>query len=210
MQPPKIKVLGLYSPAANAVEYEAFLDKEVASRNPINFSERTKAFLRRVGREDEIVDLPTESLQEIRQDLGRDLSNAVLVEVLVEEPDDGFDVGDFIQPNPARPPGSWQVAWCEKYLTPDGTSLLGDYGYNEVPTEPPLRIAFYIHDWKPENGLNGPYGALALPPMEPMPIRLWRLVPYEQVDAVNGGQEPRLFGGEDAVLESPVFQAMVS
>jgi len=45
---PKLRVLGVYSPKAAWPEYNAFLNREVASQNPINFSEETKAFLKRV------------------------------------------------------------------------------------------------------------------------------------------------------------------
>ena len=62
-----------------------------------------------------------------------------------------------------------------------GAVLLGEFGFDEVPSEPCFRVAFYIHYWKHENGLNGPYGSLELPPVQPMPQRLWQLAPYEQI-----------------------------
>jgi len=180
--PPIIEVVGVYSPSASRAEYEAFLAAQVASRNPINFSDETKAFLSRVGRADEIVDLHADELAEIREDLERELGGAALVETLVTEPDSQFSIAAFVQPNPALPAGQWQVAWCEKYLTADGTTSLGDFAFNERPSESQYRVAFYIHDWRHELGLNGPYGNLALPRLEPMPPRLWKLAPYEQVD----------------------------
>lgn len=180
--PPKVQVVGVYSPSASRAEYEAFVNREVESRNPINFSDETKAFLRRVGRAAEIVELSSEELAEIREDLERELSSAALVEVLVTNPDSSLSIGAFVQPNPTLPPGQWQVAWCEKFLTSDGTALLGDFAFNQLPAEKNYRIAFYIHDWKHEQGLTGPYGPLELPPIEPMPSRLWKLAPYEQVD----------------------------
>ena len=182
MAQPSIRVVGVYSPAANADEYRAFLDREVRSRNPVNFSEEAKAFLRRTGREGEIVELPLDELDDIREHLDRELSAAVLVEALVEHADDSFNVGEFIQADPERPPGSWQVAWCEKYLTPDGSRLLGECSFNQLPSDPCFRVVFYIHEWKQELGLNGPYGALELPAVQPMPARLWCLAPYEEVD----------------------------
>ena len=163
-------------------EYNAFLDREVASQNPINFSEETKAFLKRVGREDEIVDLPPEELEERRDDLDRELSTAVLVEVLVRNPDSEFTVGAFIQKKDNVPPGQWQVGWCEKFLTTDGEQLLGEYSYNQVPSDESFRVVFYIHSWAHEYGLYGPYGPIAVPSIQPMPERLWRLAPYETVD----------------------------
>jgi len=182
MTPPIVKVLGVYSPRGSASDFRAFVDAEVASQNPINFPEEDKALLHRLGRADEIVDLPPEALTEMREYIERELGSAALVEVLVEYPDKAFSMGAFVQPDPGQPEKHWQVAWCEKYLTPDGDGLLGEYRFNEVPSEPCFRVAFYIHYWKHENGLNGPYGPLELPPVQPMPPRLWQLAPYEQVD----------------------------
>ena len=182
MPEPSVRILGVYSPIGNASEYAAFVELEVASQNPINFSQETKDFLKKVGREDEIVALSVDELNETREYFEREFSTAVLIEALVENPNEEFDVGKFIQPNPGAPESFWQVAWCEKYLSPDGSAILGQYSFNETPTEPRFRVAFYIHDWEHANGLKGPYGALELPPVEPMPERLWKLAPYEHVD----------------------------
>ena len=179
---PIVSVVGVYSPSANRVEYEAFIAREVAARNPINFSDETKAFLTRLGRAAEIVALSPDELIEIREGLERDLANAALVEVLVSNPDSSFSIDAFQQPNPDLAEGQWQVAWCEKFLTTDGTARLAELKSNELPTEKHYRVAFYIHDWKHERGLHGPYGPLQLPSPEPMPSRLWKLAPYEQVD----------------------------
>ena len=164
MTAPHVKVLGIYSLRENSSDFQALLD-EVVSRYP-----------------DEIADLSPEELADMREELKQNLGGAVLVEALVTEPDEAFSIGAFVHPNPDLPSINWQVAWCEKYLTPDGDRLLGEYRFNDVPSEPRFRVAFYIHFWKHENGLNGPYGALELPPVQPMPQRLWQLVPYEQVD----------------------------
>jgi hypothetical protein len=180
--PPSIKIIGVYSPTADRLAYDAFIQAEVNSQNPINFSEETKAFLRRVGREAEIVALSPEELDERREYLEQELSSAALIEVLVDEPDSRFSVGHFIQPNAQLPRGLWQVAWCEKFLTEDGEQSLGEFNFNEKPTEGRYRIAFYIHSWNSQLGLLSTYGPLDLPLPSPMPARLWRLAPYEQVD----------------------------
>jgi hypothetical protein len=164
MAPPHVSVLGVYSLRESALDFQKLLD-EVIFRYP-----------------DEIVDLSSEELANVRQELEENLASAVLVEALVENPDEKFSMEAFDQPDPDLPNINWQVAWCEKFLTPDGHSLLGEYQFYEVPSEPRFRVAFYIHNWKHENGLNGPYGALELPPVQPMPQRLWQLAPYEQTD----------------------------
>jgi hypothetical protein len=165
MASPLIKILGVYSPRQNASDFQAFVD----------------ATFHGLDDADEIGDLSPEARTEIRKDIERELGGAVLVEALVEHPDETFSMGAFVHPDPELPSINWQVAWCEKYLTPDGDRLLGEYLFDEVPSEPCFRVAFYIHYWKHENGLNGLYGALELPPVQPMPKRLWQLAPYEQV-----------------------------
>lgn len=117
--PPTVQVVGVYSPSANATEYEAFLSAEVSARNPINFSEETKALFVRFGRAGELVELHPEELAEIRVELERDFGSAALVEVLVTDPDSTFSIAAFVQPNPEGPRGHGQVAWCEKYITAD-------------------------------------------------------------------------------------------
>jgi hypothetical protein len=162
---PNVKILGVYSPLASASEFQAFLEAWTDGLD-----------------EDEIEDMSPEELRNMRQNLERELGNAVLVEALVESADETFSMEAFAQPDPELPSTNWQVAWCEKYLTPDGSRLLGDYRSYEVPSEPHFRVAFYVHYWKHKNGLNGPYGALELPEIEPMPARLWQLAPYETTD----------------------------
>lgn len=164
MASPNVKILGVYSPRQNASAFQAFLD---TAENWLD--------------EDEISDMPAEEIAEIRENVERELGNAALVEALVEQPDETFSMGLFTQPDLDLPSSNWQIAWGEKYLTPDGGSLLGDYGFDEVPSEPCFRVAFYIHYWNHENGLSGPYGPLELPPVQPMPARLWQLARYELV-----------------------------
>ncbi len=163
MTAPHVKVLGIYSPRESSSDFQALLD-EVVSRYP-----------------DEIADLSPEELADIREELEQNLGGAVLVEASVEYADETFSMEAFVHPDPDLPTNNWQVAWCEKYLTPDGAGPLGEYHFDEVPSEPCFRVVFYIHYWKHENGLNGPYGPLELPPIQPMPQRLWQLAPYEQV-----------------------------
>jgi hypothetical protein len=164
MAPPHIKVLGVYSPGTNASDFQTFVD-DVFSRNA-----------------DEYEDLSPEALASERKAIEQSLADAVLLEALVENPDEKFSMGEFVQPDPGSPSNNWQVAWCEKFLTSDGGGLLGEYHFDEVPSDPRFRVVFYIHYWKHENGLDGPYGSLELPPVRPMPQRLWQLAPYEPID----------------------------
>jgi hypothetical protein len=60
--------------------------------------------------------------------------------------------------------------------------LLGQYHFNERPAESVYRVAFFIHAWRHQLGLNSTYGPLTLVPQSPIPERLWRLAPFELVD----------------------------
>jgi hypothetical protein len=179
---PTLQVLGVYSPKGNRPEYEAFLDREVGNSDPINFSDNVKALLIRRGRGAELVALSDKDKRDIREEVDRELSTAVLIEIAVAYPDASFSVDAFVQPNPGVPASQWQAPWLERFLSADGTALLDDVAHGALPRESHFRVVFYIHDWEQEHGLDGPYGAVALLPMQPMPERLWRLAPYERVD----------------------------
>jgi hypothetical protein len=110
------------------------------------------------------------------------LESAVLFEALVSGADADFDVGDFAQEDPQLPRDTWQAAWAEAYLSPDGEELLAERGGSPSPGQLNFRIAFYMHYWKPGQPLFSSYGPLATPPPSRMPERLKRLAPYEFVD----------------------------
>jgi len=182
MRQPNIHLIGVCSPTIDRARYNAFVDEQVARQNPINFSQELKDFLKRVGRESEIVALPAQELQERREYFEQEFSGVAQVEVRVENPDEHFNVGDFQQIDPSLPKTRWQVAWSEVFLSPDGEQLLGQYHFNERPAESVYRVAFFIHAWRHQLGLNSTYGPLTLVPQSPIPERLWRLAPFELVD----------------------------
>ena len=107
------------------------------------------------------------------------MAEAVVVEALVSHADANFDIGAFVQPDPSQREGRWQVAWNEKFLTVDGETLHEKQTWGEAPDIEQFRIVFVIHFWKPNLPLHSSYGELALPPIQPLPERLWRLAPYE-------------------------------
>ena len=76
------------------------------------------------------------------------------------------------------PQNTWQVAWNEKFLTADGETVIGEYPCKS-PDLQQFRVVFSIHFWNPDLPLRSSYGELALPPIQPLPERLWRLTPYE-------------------------------
>ena len=103
-----------------------------------------------------------------------EIGGAVLIELQIVGRDDRFDAGDF------RQAGSDQVAYAETYLTEDGGTVIGES--LEPPSDSRLRLAFFLHFYNPEHGLETSYGSVALPGMTPMPDRLKKLILYEPVD----------------------------
>jgi len=109
------------------------------------------------------------------------LASTVLIEVLVSNRNGEFRTWDFCQPRKGVPQDNWQVAWAEAFLTADGDSLLVERG-GDLPEGDTLRVAFFIHIWDPRGVLNTSYGPRTCPPVQKMPERLARLVPYVPVD----------------------------
>ncbi|CCE02352.1 hypothetical protein [Bradyrhizobium sp. STM 3809] len=181
--PPSLEIIGLYSFRANRTEYDRFLARTIEEvHNPLNFSENLKNFLRDQGRGDEIRPLSREDREEWEGIYRAHLDEAVLVEVMVTNPDARFSVGHFIQPDPSRPPGQWQAAWNETFLTADGESRIELADTEKVPSSSRYRVVFVIHYWRQGTPLQSSYGDLTPPLPEPVPARLWRLAPYELPD----------------------------
>jgi hypothetical protein len=101
-----------------------------------------------------------------------ELSDAVLLEVLISGRDERFGVDDFGQD------GSDQAPYCEVFLSPDGESVISHSG---VPKDETLRVAFFLHFVDCTKPLKTSYGPVAIPPLQPMSSRLSSLVPYEPV-----------------------------
>ena len=102
-----------------------------------------------------------------------EISSIAMIEVIVENRNERFDIGDFVQP------GSDQAAYDEAFLSPDGTSVLSRLGPPDVE---PLRLAFFMHYFDPEKPLATSYGQLPVPSMQEMTDRLQSLVPYQPID----------------------------
>jgi hypothetical protein len=180
--PPNIEVVGLYSLSANKADYARFIQESIEFLDPINLSEEEKTQFRRLGREDCLAAFTDEDRREMEAKFRSLMDEAVVVEALVSHADENFYVGDFVQPDPSRPEGQWQVAWNEKFLTADGEALLPERRSRAIPDERQFRIVFVIHFWKVDQPLHSSYGVLSLPTTQPLPERLWQLAPYERPD----------------------------
>jgi len=179
---PSLNVIGFYSLSADRAAYSRFIQNEIASRDPANFSEDLKALFRRLGRGDSLHPFTDDDRRELEESFHQHMDEAAVFEVMVTNPDASFEIGKFIQPDPSQSKDFWQVAWNAKFLTADGETLIKLDRTQKLPDAPQYRVAFVIHFWKPSLPLRSSYGELALPAQQPLPERLWRLAPYEVPD----------------------------
>lgn len=106
----------------------------------------------------------------------QELAAVVLVEMMIQGRDRRMYMGDFGQSRAdALGPGE-EVACCEVFLSPDGTERVTDY-LDEVPG-PDVRVAFFLHDYKPSRPILTSYGPVDTTVLTPVPPRLRRLVNY--------------------------------
>lgn len=117
-----------------------------------------------------------------KADCRRQLESVVLIEVLLKACDEKFSIMDFTQEQDGVPRSSWQAAWNHQYLTADGETLLETQGLSEIPRQKTFRCAFFLHFYQPAKTLRTSYGEFNCPPMEDMPARLAKLVPFAPVD----------------------------
>jgi hypothetical protein len=96
-----------------------------------------------------------------------------LIEVIGDEPGADFDVGAFTQAAPGQSPDAWQVAYDEKFLDSEGSSVC-----SAPMSSGAVRLAFFFHHLDQRRPLLGPDCALRLPEPTPMPQRLRNLFRY--------------------------------
>jgi hypothetical protein len=104
--------------------------------------------------------------------------NLVLIEALAEQIDDRFKMGEMGQPYTLGDyPDHFQCGYDEALLSSDGESVI-ERSMGCVKGEGPLRFAFYLHFYDPNRPLHWSYGQAQCPPIEAVPRRLKKLVPY--------------------------------
>ncbi len=107
----------------------------------------------------------------------KSLRSIVLVEMLVRNRDKTMYMGDFGQSSGEVLGPRDPVAYEEVFLSLDGTQRVADY-LDQVRT-PDVRVAFYLHDFRPGLPILTSYGPAQPPLLTAMPERLKRLVPYK-------------------------------
>ncbi|QIP02779.1 hypothetical protein [Bradyrhizobium symbiodeficiens] len=176
---PSLTILGVYSYSADKVAYARFIRELIDSFDPPSFSEEVKDILRHGGRGDEIVPLTPEEKQDWEDELHSHMDDAAVLEVLLENPDAGFNPHDFAQIDPTNPKDHSEMAWNEMFLTADGeTEIETDYR-QRLPAANKYRVVFVIHRWETDLPLRSSYGELQAPAVQPLSERPWRLVSYD-------------------------------
>jgi hypothetical protein len=178
-QPPSLTILGAYSFSAGNAAYARFIRELIDSHDPPNFSEEVNALLRKAGRGDEIVPLTGEDRRKLEDNLRGYMDDAVILEVLVANPDARFNPHDFTQIDPSNPEGHAEMAWNETFLTADGETVIETDYKQRLPAAKQYRVVFVIHRWEPSLPLLSSYGELYAPPVQPLTERLRRLAPYD-------------------------------
>lgn len=146
-----VKVLGLYRvPCTDKLFKEAF---EFKFGYPMSKTEKAEAktFLR------------------------EELSNIVLIELLIEGAATPPDMGLFCQQD------GDQVPYDEHYFTLDGKKVIAD-NFDAPPPAEAYRVGFFLHFFDSAKPLVTPWDVIPLPQASELPKRLAKLMPYEFVD----------------------------
>lgn len=149
---PSIQPIAVYEVPCNAAKLRGDIDAFYESENLMNMTESYRARL-----------IPL-----------------ALIEVVVSGADERFDVGDFTQEMELADEETWQVAYEEAFLSPDGKSLVRrDIGCADAVSGG--RICFYFHFYDPLRPMLWTYGEFACPAPTPLPDHLAKLVPYPPI-----------------------------
>lgn len=105
------------------------------------------------------------------------LASIVLIELAIADRERHMYIGDFGQTASGDQLGpNDEVAYGEVFLNSHGDERAAVY-YEDLQGDS-IRLAFFLHNYKPQRPILTPYGPIAPPLLTPMPMRLKRLVPY--------------------------------
>jgi hypothetical protein len=109
-----------------------------------------------------------------------EVESVVLIEALVKDRDERFDLAHFGQSQGDELGPNDQVAYDEIFLSDDGTSVIARDERDVRARD--LRIAFFLHFYQDTRPLLTSYGPIQLPSKTPMPVRLSAITQYEPID----------------------------
>jgi hypothetical protein len=166
---PKIEILGLYSFSASSEDYARFIQERIALEDPAAPCDQLEVRWQRLARGNTSDPFTAEGRMCLESEYLELMDEAVLVEVLVSNPDANFTICDFVQPNPSTSHHYWQAAWNPKFLTPDGETLIEVESEFKCPDVAEFRIVFVIHYWIPGARSIPATGRLNSRPSSPFP-----------------------------------------
>ena len=120
-----------------------------------------------------------EAAQATKQIL-RTIESTVLVELVIDDSGELTELPHIRQQQGSAPSDTDQVLYLERYLSRDGNRVLSMWELKR--DEGCIRVAFFIHFFRPEVPLSWEFGDILCPASSKMPDRLMKLCPYEPVD----------------------------
>lgn len=125
------------------------------------------------------LDLTAAERDEAEAAVREDLASVVLIEAWVRGAEKRFDPGRIGQAQAGAIGRLGQIAYDEAVLSDDGAALLGRDVDEHRGRD--LRLAFFLHYYRPDDPILTPFGPVSAPALTPMPDRLASLIRYEPV-----------------------------
>ncbi|MCL6266618.1 hypothetical protein [Flagellimonas myxillae] len=104
-----------------------------------------------------------------------------LVELIIEENVDDFDLGEITQEQKGQDKLNWQTAYDEKYLDENGSAIIGD-DFEKPTGLKRFRVAFFFHFLDLKKPLICQYGLIKLVEITEFPDRLKKVIKYTPID----------------------------
>ena len=131
------------------------------------------------------IDLGHRERMEAEQHVRDELSQVVLVEVLVRDRDDTLSIDDFGQSEGESVGAEGQVAYMEVLLSDDGARALSEpfdsIRFSDLAS-PHARLVFFLHYFDSTRPVLTSCGPKMPPALTPTPKRLAKIIRYEPVD----------------------------
>lgn len=102
-----------------------------------------------------------------------------LVELLICKKVSEIEIGEFTQFVENQPRLNWQSPFSEKYLSTDGTEIIGDEDNLPDDLNETTRLIFFFYFLDLNKSLITPFGQLELTEKDNQPKRISELMKYE-------------------------------
>ena len=119
------------------------------------------------------------SIQLIGHYYVNDNPDVSLIELIIDRKADEIDLLEFTQEIDNEPRSNWQAPFDEKYLDPDGNTIIGDDLVLPTHLSSNTRMTFYMYFLDESKSLLTPFGRLQLPKKISQPSRIKDLLNFE-------------------------------